>query len=69
MEKEKSEFKPVKLCLKIDLVSYPARTEGLVNIYMPRPMLGIEFEPSDGLSDNLFVHHAASHGSRDFGGG
>ena len=22
-----SEFKPVKLCLKIDLVSYPARAE------------------------------------------
>ena len=27
-----SEFKPVKLCLKIDLVSYPARAEGLVNM-------------------------------------
>ena len=26
-----SEFKPVKLRLKIDLVSYPARAEGLVN--------------------------------------
>ena len=25
--KENSEFKPVKLCLKIDLVSYPARAE------------------------------------------
>ena len=31
-EKENSEFKPVKLRLKIDLVSYPARAEGLVNI-------------------------------------
>ena len=30
-EKENSEFKPVKLRLKIDLVSYPARVEGLVN--------------------------------------
>ena len=29
--KENSEFKPVKLCLKIDVVSYPARVEGLVN--------------------------------------
>ena len=29
LEKEYSEFKPVKLCLKIDLVSYPARAEGL----------------------------------------
>ena len=28
-EKENSEFKPVKLRLKIDLVSYPARAERL----------------------------------------
>ena len=28
-EKENSEFKPVKLRSKIDLVSYPARAEGL----------------------------------------
>ena len=28
-EKEYSEFKPVKLRLKLDLVSYPARAEGL----------------------------------------
>ena len=28
-EKEKSEFKPVKLRLKIDLVSYPARADGV----------------------------------------
>ena len=27
-------FKPVKLCLNIDLVSYPARVEGLVNMDM-----------------------------------
>ena len=33
-EKENSEFKPVKLRLKIDLVSYPTRAEGLVNIIM-----------------------------------
>ena len=32
--KENSEFKPVKLRLKIDLVSYPARAEGLVNSTM-----------------------------------
>ena len=31
-EKENSEYKPVKLRLKIDLVSYPARAEGLVNM-------------------------------------
>ena len=30
-EKENCEFKPVELRLKIDLVSYPARAEGLVN--------------------------------------
>ena len=30
-EKENSEFKPVKPRLQIDLVSYPARAEGLVN--------------------------------------
>ena len=29
LEKENSEFKPIKLRLKIDLVSYPARAEGL----------------------------------------
>ena len=32
LEKENSKFKPVKLRLKIDLVSYPARAEGLVNM-------------------------------------
>ena len=30
-EKENSEFKPVKLCLKIDLVSHTAYMERLVN--------------------------------------
>ena len=44
-EKENSEFKPVKLCLKIDLVSYPARAEGLVNIY---------FLPHDQLTNNTY---------------
>ena len=29
LEKENSDFKSVKLRLKIDLVSYPARAEGL----------------------------------------
>ena len=38
-EKENIEFKPVKLRLKIDLVSYPARVEGFgkyvcIYIYM-----------------------------------
>ena len=31
-EKDNSEFKPVKLRLKIDLVSYPTRVEVLVNM-------------------------------------
>ncbi len=33
-EKENSEYKPIKLRLKIDLVSYPSRAEGLVYIYI-----------------------------------
>ena len=32
---QNSEFKPVKLRLKIDLVSYPAIAEGLVNMIIP----------------------------------
>ena len=32
-EKENSDLKPVKLRLKNDLVSYPARAEGLVNMH------------------------------------
>ena len=36
--KENSEFKPVKLRLKIDLVSYPAQAEGLVNMYIYCPV-------------------------------
>ncbi len=31
-EQKNFEFKPVKLRLKIDLVSYPSRVEGLVNM-------------------------------------
>ncbi len=37
-EKENSEFIPVKLSLKIDLVSYPARAEGLVNMTIEKGM-------------------------------
>ncbi len=29
VQKENSKFKPVKLCLKIDLVSHPAHVEGV----------------------------------------
>ena len=32
LQKENSEFKPLNLRFKIDLVSYPARMEGWVNI-------------------------------------
>ena len=32
LEKENSEFQPIKLYLKIDLVSYPARADWLVNM-------------------------------------
>ncbi len=35
LEKENSELKPVKLCLKIELVSYPGRVEELVNREVP----------------------------------
>ena len=41
-EKENSELKPVKLRLKIDLVSYPARAEGLVNL--------VKMKKKDGIS-------------------
>ena len=41
---ENSEFKPVKLRLKIDLVSYPARAEGLVNMITTRNLLIIEIQ-------------------------
>ena len=33
LKKENSEFKPVKLCLKIDFVLLPACAEGLGNVY------------------------------------
>ena len=31
LEKENYDFKPIKMCLKIDLVTNPARAQGLVN--------------------------------------
>ncbi len=39
LEKEKSDFKPVKLRLEIDLVSHPVRAEGLVNMGTVRLVL------------------------------
>ena len=34
LKKKNSEFKPVKLCLEIDLVSYAVCAEGLLYIYI-----------------------------------
>ena len=34
---KKPEFKPVKLCLKTDLVSYPVRAEGLGKYVLLNP--------------------------------
>ena len=45
-EKENCELKPVKPRLKIDLVSYPARAEGLVNMIFIRSIY---------LSDSVFI--------------
>ena len=39
-EKEKSEFKPVKLRLKIVIMSYAARAEGLVNMINTSTLIG-----------------------------
>ena len=41
---ENSEFRPVWLRLKIDLVSYPARAKGLVNMYMLSNTAHIRYE-------------------------
>ena len=41
-EMENTEFKPVKLRLKIDLVLYPARAEGLINMIT----VWLVFEPT-----------------------
>ena len=51
-EKENSEFKPVKLRLKIDHVSYPARAEGLVNIYTHRRLRRIKILISNRKNTN-----------------
>ena len=53
--RRKTEFKPVKLRLKIDLVLYPARAEGLVN----RIIIIIIFNNFSGISSSvhqLFFH-------------
>ena len=52
-EKENSEFKPVKLRLKIDLVSYPARAEGLVNMIV----IGCSFTFARKGYDNHHCHN------------
>ena len=52
LEKENFEFRPVKLRLKIDLVSYPARAEGLVNMISLKmnALMGPEFKPDTAIS-------------------
>ena len=57
LEKEKSEFKPVKLRLKIDLVSYPVRAEALVNMFLSS-CLSIIFSP-------FYTHVTAENGNED----
>ena len=44
-EKEDSEFVPVELCLKTDLVSLPARVEGLANISKVKLATIVEGDP------------------------
>ena len=54
LEKENSEFKPVKLRLKIDLVSYLAQAEGLVN--MDRVLSIGQIELNRGFESLLVLH-------------
>ena len=58
-EKANSEFKPVKLRLRIDLVSYPARAEGLVNMvteFSPTVVVLLLVVASTHLCvDNVFI--------------
>ena len=51
-KKENSEFKPVKLCLKIDLLSLPADVDIYIYIYIQR-----ERERERGIS----THHTQKH--------
>ena len=57
-EKENSEFKPVKLRLKIDLVSYPARTEGLGKYVSPRIYICVAMSRS--FDNNIYSMSASS---------
>ena len=53
-EKENSEFKPVKDRSKIDVVSYPARVEGLVNMYIYLYVYGYDYMPM-ALHSDLYM--------------
>ena len=57
-EKENSEFKPVKLRLKIDLVSYPARAEGLVNMIYTWSAAGNSLQWMGALSRQSATDHS-----------
>ena len=56
MEKEKSEFKPVKLCFKIDLVPHPAHMKDLsiIYIYIHVGKLKIIYDDVKSAVDNFF---------------
>ena len=49
-EKENCEFKPVKIRLKIDLVSYPAKAEVLVNMVRNKTTLIFKLHTYDKLN-------------------
>ena len=53
LEKENSEFKSVKLCLRIDLVSHPARVEGSVNTY--NAIIAFVLPVTPGIITDCFV--------------
>ena len=59
--KENSEFKPIKLRLKIDHVSYPAQAEGLVNMnnirYDPPERVLVFTMPTSAISITLLINY------------
>ena len=57
--RRKNKFKPIKIRLKIDLVSNPARAEKLVNIHIRtdhKPLMGAFQLNSDGYSSREIIH-------------
>ena len=64
VEKENSELKPVKLCLKIDLVSRPTCVEGLV-ITLIELIIEVELRMGKYVTPNITVWNLTGikHGS------